>query len=105
MASVTCKVNISQRALEDAAFRSAGTRAKLAEETARIAGRANSLGSGYRTGRYHDHATGEVRGNTQPSYGHSVQMGRRGWVGLVHPKNYAAMKDTKENNTLLKAKG
>lgn len=105
MASVKCRVVIDQKALEDAAFKAAGTRAALGEATSRIASRANSLGSGFRTGTYHDHATGETRGDTQPAYSGDVRMGRKGWVGIVHPENYAAMKDTKENNTLLKAKG
>jgi hypothetical protein len=44
-------------------------------------------------------------GGTQPAYVGDVRMGRRGYVGIVHPGNYAAMKDNYENNTLLKAKG
>ena len=75
----------------------------LDEAVGRIADRANALSASFRTGIYHDHETGEVRGNTQPRYAGDVIRGKTGFVGIVHPANYAAMKDNHENNTLLKS--
>ena len=68
-----------------------------------VVGNANALSSGFRTGIFHDHATGRTLGNTQPEYGGDVQRKGRSVVGIVHPRNYAAMKDNYENNTMLKS--
>lgn len=65
---------------------------------------ANALSSGFRTGIYHDHETGEKKGNTQPRY--MAKTGRpRGIVptGIVYTANYAAQKDNMLHNTLLKS--
>lgn len=68
-----------------------------------IVGKANALGAGYRTGKYYrDHKSPPV-GGTQPKYAGDVARGRDGYVGLVHPENYAAMKDNHLHNTLLKS--
>lgn len=105
MASVTVKVDISQQSLERAVNFAEGTKAALASKSSAIASTANSMGSGFRTGKYHrDHKSPAV-GGTSPVYVSDVEMGRKGYVGIVHPKNYAAMKDNYLNNTLLKAKG
>ena len=72
-----------------------------------ISGRANGLGSGFRTGFYHpDHKSPAV-GGTAPVYGYeqAKKSDKYGYVATVHPLNYSAMKDNHENNTLLKAKG
>lgn len=69
----------------------------------RITGNANSMSAGFRTGIFHDHETGETRGNTQPRYGGDVRKFKNQLVGIVHPENYAAMKDNHKNNTLLKS--
>lgn len=65
--------------------------------------RANAMSSGFRTGLWHDHATGETKGDTQPQYASEVNFAVHYHHGVVYTANYAAMKDTKENNTLLKA--
>lgn len=77
----------------------------LQSVTSSVVNAANSMSSGFRTGIYHDPNTGETVGDTQPEYGGDVADRGKGPLGLVHPKNYAAMKDNYENNTLLKAAG
>lgn len=79
----------------------------VTDGASQICGRANALGSGFRTGYYHrDHKSPAV-GGTAPAYGYekAERSTKYGYVSTVHPLNYAAMKDTYENNTLLKAKG
>lgn len=75
----------------------------LTEHVKRISGNANASSSGFRTGIFHDHQSGETRGNTQPVYSGNVERKGRSMVGLVFTGNYAAQKDNYENNTLLKA--
>lgn len=65
--------------------------------------RANAMSAGYRTGIWHDHKTGEVKGETQPVYEGTVEKRRVYPVGQVHTANYAAAKENMEHNTLLKA--
>lgn len=79
----------------------------LTKEAGEIANRANQLSSGFRTGIWHDHATGETRGNTKPVYGFTKAQAsaRYGSIAFVHPKNYSAMKDNYLHNTMLKARG
>lgn len=105
MGSVSVKVDISQQSLEHAVGFAEGTAQALRSMTDGITGSANALSSGFRTGIYYvDHKAPHV-GGTQPEYAGSVRLGRKGYVGIVHPANYAAMKDNYMNNTLLKAKG
>lgn len=75
----------------------------LEDAVKKVTANANMLSSGFRTGIFHDHKTGETRGDTQPEYGGNVAKKGRTMVGIVHPENYAAMKDNYENNTMLKA--
>lgn len=79
----------------------------LTKEAGEIADRANQLSAGFRTGIWHDHATGETRGDTQPVYSFTKAQAsqRYGAIAFVHPRNYSAIKDNYMNNTLLKAKG
>ena len=105
MGSVTVKVDISQQKLDHAVKFAKGTESALRAKTDSITSRANAMSAGFRTGKYHrDHKSPAV-GGTQPEYSGDVQLGRKGYVGIVHPANYAAMKDNYQNNTLLKAKG
>ena len=105
MDSVTIKVDISEQSLKHAVSFADGTKSALQKRTKEISDRANAMSSDFRTGYYHvDHKSPAV-GGTQPEYGSDVQLGRNGYIGIVHPKNYAAMKDNYQNNTLLKAKG
>jgi len=69
-----------------------------------VASNANAMSAGYRTKKYHrDHKSPAV-GGTQPKYQSNTSR-LRGVVptGIVHPKNYAAMKDNHLHNTLLKS--
>ena len=103
--AASCSVELDLTALRQLAGNDNLVRGALDARTAQITARANALGSGFRPGHYHpDHRSPGV-GGTQPSYVGDVRMGRRGYVGIVHPANYAAMKDNYENNTLLKSKG
>ena len=63
---------------------------------------ANAMSAGFRTGIYH-REDGTTVGNTQPRYAGDTQKSRGCYIGLVHPDNYAAMKDNHERNTMLKA--
>lgn len=97
------EITIDEGKLRKLAFGSPETKALVEGKTSSTAAKANSLGSGYRTGLYHrDHRSPAV-GNTQPSYGGDVQRRGTGYVGIVHPLNYAAMKDNHLHNTLLKS--
>ena len=67
-----------------------------------ICSQANSLGSGFRTKKCH--IDGKEVGGTQPKYGYDkARESKEGCIALVHPKNYAAMKDNHLHNTLLKS--
>ena len=70
-----------------------------------IASQANAMSAGFRTGRFYDKETHEMRGNTQPRYAAVKAMKtRKGAVALVHNANYAAYRDCLEHNTLLKVR-
>lgn len=99
------RIEIDEQALKHAVGHADGVRGVLEAKTLEITNRANAMSSGFRTGRYYDRKESKLKGNTQPEYGGDVQMGRAGYIGLVHPLNYAAMKDTHLHNTLLKAGG
>lgn len=98
-------VEIDESALKHAVNHADGVKGVLEAKTAEITGRANAMGAGFRTGRFYDRAERKLKGNTQPEYAGDVRRTGQGYVGLVHPKNYAAMKDTHLHNTLLKARG
>ncbi|MBQ9147803.1 MAG: hypothetical protein IJX68_08835 [Rikenellaceae bacterium] len=98
-------MNIFQEALLRAACGAEGTRALVESKTNKIASTANALGGGYRTPKWHDHDTGETKGNTQPAYDGNVQKRNGKFIGIVYTANYSAQKDNMEHNTLLKAKG
>jgi hypothetical protein len=95
--------HIDRAKLERLAYSSEGALELVDEAGRRVAENANALGSGYRTPKWHDHATGETKGGTQPMYGSTPKMTSKGARCAVHPKNYAAMKDNVLHNTLLKS--
>lgn len=67
---------------------------------------ANASSAGFRTGIYHRNHRSPGVGNTQPRYaGDVIRMDGYWPVGIVHPANYAAMRDNMENNTLVKVAG
>ena len=80
-------------------------RDELERVTDAIKGRANSLGSSFRTGYYHRNHQSPAVGGTTAAYDGNVRMVDGGNIGIVYTANYAAQKDNLQNNTLLKAKG
>lgn len=98
-------IEIDEVALKDAVNQAEGVSALVEQKASEIADRANSYGASFETERTVVWATGERVGGTSPEYGHSVKVTNQGAIGLVMPKNYAAMKDNYLHNTLLKAKG
>ena len=102
------EIRIDQRKLKKLALESDGAYQMVMQKRDQVDAMANSLGAGYRTGYYHrDHKSPAV-GGTQPKYGGSTRRfrtsdGVNAPVGIVHPLNYAAMKDNMLHNTLLKA--
>lgn len=75
------------------------------QKTAAVLSSANSMGAGFRTGKfYRDHKKPPL-GDTQARYAGDVRDQGGVPVGVVHPANYAAIKDNHDNNTLLKAMG
>ena len=101
--SATLTVKLDKEKLEQAVQDADGLPPVLGDAVQKVLANANMLSSGFRTGIYHDHRTGETLGDTQPEYGGDVARKGRSMVGIVHPRNYAAMKDNYENNTMLKA--
>lgn len=95
------RLSLDMNSVYGAIYKSPGTRKALGEEAEKIAARATALGSGYRTPKWHDHQTGETKGGKAPIY--EGEAGERKCIGIVHPANYAAMKDTYLHNTMLKA--
>lgn len=77
----------------------------VAVQTQAVAARANAMGSGFRTGIYHREHRSPGVGNTQARYEGDTRDYGGVPVGIVHPANYAAMRDMYENNTLMKAMG
>lgn len=75
---------------------------RIKEICAKGESKANSMTT-YRSGKWHDHETGETKGDTKARYGSDVMRGRYSYVGIVYTANYAAWKDNLKNNTLLKA--
>lgn len=95
-----------EEGLKRAIGHSGEIQSKITEMTDQRIQKANSLSSGFKTGRYYDRDEGKLKGETPAKYGGGVEkMGRYQWpYGLIHPLNYAAMKDNYVNNTLLKVK-
>lgn len=106
MASVTVKVDIDANAPERIK-RMAEVKDALTKQAGVICNKANGMSAGFRTGYYHKNHQSPGIGGTSPVYGYekAKNASRYGSVATVHPKNYAAMKDNYQNNTLLKAGG
>lgn len=102
---VTVRVEIDEKKLEHAIFYAPKTEVMISNKVEKIAAKANALAGGYRTPKWHDHDTGETKGDTPAVYEGDTQLGRKGYIGIVYPNNYAAQKENKLHNTLLKAKG
>ena len=103
--SVTVRVEINESNLKHAVNYAPGTKAALGKKAAQISANANSMAAGFRTGIFHDHETGETKGDTPARYESSAKMGSKGYVGIIYTANYSAKKENHLHNTLLKAKG
>ena len=104
MAEITIsEVKVDAEKLKQVISNSDELRASMEKHVSRITANANAMSAGYRTGRFYDRAEGRLKGNTQPVYSGDVQKRGGSLVGLIHPGNYAAMKDNHEHNTLLKS--
>lgn len=97
------KIELDMKSCEHACYHADGLKPILQKASNTIAARSTALGSGYRTPKWHDHDTGETKGGKAPKYGADVYHGKRGYIGIVHPENYSAMKDNYLHNTMLKA--
>lgn len=95
------KVVIDDESVIRAINSSPGIKPALKKRGDAIASRANALGSGYVTPKWHDHETGETKGGKHPEY--EATLANRYAICFVHPVNYAAMKDNYLHNTMLKA--
>lgn len=106
MASVKIKVVLDSDAPEKI-YRLPQVKAAVTKQANEIAERANSMSAGFHTGLYYQnghHVAGV--GNKQPNYvAKPTKETSKGAIALVVTGNYAAMKDTLEHNTLLKARG
>ena len=98
-------VDIDESKLSKAITEADGVKDALREKSRDMASSANSMSASFETEQTVNWATGEHVGGTRPEYGYDVKHTNNGYVGIVMPKNYAAMKDNCEHNTLLKAKG
>lgn len=98
-------VKIDEAALQRAIQNGEGLPGTLQQRVDEIKDTANALSAGMRTGIWHDHETGETRGDTEPVFDGDVQKVKGGYVGIVYTANYAAQKANHNNNILLKAKG
>lgn len=122
MASVSVKVDISEKALERVINESPETKSAINSLSNQIANRANAMaqeisGIWHETGKPHnpERKGGEWVGSSKdfPTIGgvearydsKPAKLGSDGLVGIVFSANYAAQKDNHLHNTLLKAKG
>ena len=97
------EVHIDKNKLWSAINDASGTPRVIGDATSNITSAANALSAGFRTKLYYDKKKKKRVGNTQPRYVGDVERRKRSIVGIVHPKNYAAMKDNYLHNTLLKS--
>ena len=103
MARYKVRVDLDKKKLYETIQESEGLPSTLQGYVSQITGKANALSSGFRTEETRDYSTGQMVGGTQPRYAGDVEKKRNTVVGLIHPTNYAAMKDNYLHNTLLKS--
>lgn len=95
------EVHLDEKKAQEFVDNASGTQKALDEATGSLSSTANSLSSWFRTMKCH--IKGKQVGGTQPRYGKTVKYKKGAYVGFVHPKNYAAIKDNYLHNTLLKS--
>lgn len=101
--TASVKVVLDEKKMMRAIFLNDNLGDIVKQHTDTITDTANSLASGYQTGLWHDHSTGETRGHTFARFAGDVMRGRYTFYGIVYAANYSAQKNNFENNTLLKA--
>ena len=93
---------IDDKKIENIAKSSDKTRALLSRHVTATVDAANAASASFRTALFH-RPDGTTVGETQPHYAGDVKKMGGCYVGIIHPKNYAAMKDNHERNTMLKS--
>lgn len=106
MADVT--FDIDEVKLKRLAFGSDKTYQLVKQKRDATQAKANAYGGSFRTQVVYDFETHEKVGGTKAVYGGGTKRFRTSDgasipVGIVHPMNYAAMKDNFLHNTLLKS--
>ena len=96
-------VQIDEKKLWEAVNDADGTRRVIGDSISKITSAANSMSAGFRTGYFYDKKKKKRVGGTKPVFSGDVEKHGRSIVGIVHPKNYAAMKCNHQHNTLLKS--
>lgn len=98
----TMTIKWNRQALGRAIGTAPETLQAVTSATERLAANAQAMGGGFRTAKWRDPSTGEVKGDTPAEYRGSVRSFNNAHVGIVYTANYAAQKDNLLNNTLLK---
>lgn len=106
MASI--RFDIDKRKLKKVAFESDGAYRLVMKARDSVEANANAYGGSFETKVVRDFKTHEKVGGTKARYGGGTKRFRTSEgisipVGIVHPMNYAAMKDNHLHNTLLKS--
>ena len=100
------RVEVNKEAAWNICIRQDALYQLIRSETDKRASRANALGAGYKTGKYHkDHKSPAIGGMSPKYVAHTGRPRGAVPVGIVYTGNYAAQKDNMLHNTLLKAKG
>ena len=114
------EVYINDQVLREVVNDAPGTKEALDSLCSDIEGRANSIASGYRSGVWHEYGSKNAanpgngkwrdtgrqtvkKGDTPARYAHDVAKRGGVQVGIVYTANYAAQKENRQHNTLLKA--
>lgn len=80
-----------------------GARPLVNKHAQSVQQRVNGMSAGFRTGRYYDRPSKQLRGGKAPQYGVKLASSDTNPHALVYTANYAAMRFEHDNNGLLKA--
>lgn len=112
------EVHIDKAKCAEVINSSPGTVAALTDICSKISAKANAMAAGYKSGIWHEtgskkppgngewHDRGKqypTKGGTPAHYGFDVGKRGRTQVGIVFTANYAAQKENRAHNTLLKS--
>ena len=96
-------IHIDPAALEEAAKSAPQARAAVNQRARQIQQVVQGMSAGFKTGRFYDRPSKELRGNKSPQYGMKPATSTQNPHAIVHTANYAAMKFELDNNGLAKA--